>query len=309
MTVWKAINNISRYRKRYGIRIAIRALIHYANIAIKKSKINSSSNKIVEVNGYKLEVMTNDHYGTSSELLMFKSHEPVSTKLISKLLKKGMTCLDIGGNIGYYVLLENKILNGEGKIIAIEPSPDNFKQLMRNLELQKTKIVDAYNLAAGNKDGNLKFLIYEDASNSCMIIPEGQESRWPGQIIEVPVRKMDNFLEKLGVTKIEFIRMDVEGYEKHVLEGLKNTMKKSKPVIYVEVHVNIMGKENTKKFLRDLESYGYNVTHYIPRDIDVPFIGTINDVKNYNISKVLEMLDHGTLPSFLMLTLMNKNTN
>lgn len=309
MTVWKAINNISRYRKRYGIRIAIRALIHYANIAIKKSKINSSSNKIVEVNGYKLEVMTNDPYGTSSELLMFKSHEPVSTKLISKLLKKGMTCLDIGGNIGYYVLLENKILNGEGKIIAIEPSPDNFKQLMRNLELQKTKIVDAYNLAAGNKDGNLKFLIYEDASNSCMIIPEGQESRWPGQIIEVPVRKMDNFLEKLGVTKIDFIRMDVEGYEKHVLEGLKNTIKKSKPVIYVEVHVNIMGKENTKKFLRDLESYGYNVTHYIPRDIDVPFIGTINDVKNYNISKVLEMLDHGTLPSFLMLTLMNKNTN
>lgn len=306
MTVRKAINNISRYRKRYGVRIAIRVLIHYANIAIKKFKINSSPNKIVEVNGYKLEVMTNDPYGTSSELLMFKSHEPVSTKLISKLLKKGMTCLDIGGNIGYYVLLENKILEGEGKIIAIEPSPDNFKQLKRNIELQKTKIVDAYNLAAGDKDGNLKFLVYEDASNSCMIIPEGQESRWPGQIIEVPVKNMDNFLENLGITKIDFVRMDVEGYEKHVLEGLKNTLKKSRPIIHMEVHVNILGKENTKKFLLDLKDFDYDIVHYIPRDLDIPIIGTLNDVKNYNIEKILEMLDDGTLPSFLMLTLMVK---
>jgi len=306
MTISHAIYNISNYRKQYGFSKAIRAIIHYSYVALKKIKTNSSTNKIINVNGYKLEVMTNDPYGTSSELLLFKSHEPVSTKLISKLLKKGMTCLDIGGNIGYYVLLENKILEGEGKIIAIEPSPDNFKQLKRNIELQKTKIVDAYNLAAGDKDGNLKFLVYEDASNSCMIIPEGQEFRWPGQIIEVPVKNMDNFLENLGITKIDFIRMDVEGYEKHVLEGLKNILKKSKPIIHMEVHVNILGKENTKKFLLDLKDFDYDIVHYIPRDIDIPMIGTLNDVKNYNIEKILEMLDDGTLPSFLMLTLMVK---
>lgn len=74
----------------------------------------------------------------------------------------------------------------------------------------------------------------------------------------------------------------------------------------MEVHVNILGKENTKKFLLDLKDFDYDIVHYIPRDIDIPMIGTLNDVKNYNIEKILEMLDDGTLPSFLMLTLMVK---
>ena len=95
---------------------------------------SSLQSSVVQVNGYKLSVIPNDT-GISSELLMFKTHEPLTTKLISKKLTSGMICLDIGSNIGYYALLEHKLVGKEGKVIAIEPSPLNFQYLQKNIKL------------------------------------------------------------------------------------------------------------------------------------------------------------------------------
>ena len=104
---------------------------------------------------------------------MFKTHEPLTTKLLSKELKKGMTCLDVGGNIGYYTLLESNIVGNDGKVIAIEPSPPNFKHLKKNLSIQDAKNVDAYNFAAGDVDGEVNFLVYRE-SNGSFTIPDGE---------------------------------------------------------------------------------------------------------------------------------------
>lgn len=259
----------------------------------------------VNVHGFRMYVLPNDPIGTSSELLIFNSHEPVSTKIISSKLKKGMTCLDIGANIGYYVLLESKCIGSQGKIIAIEPSPINFECLKKNLTSLNIENVQAYNIAAGEKDGITNFLIYEGAGNSCMVIPNGEKPKWPGDIITVPIRRIDSFLEEEGITKIDFLRMDVEGYEKRIIEGLKDTIQKSKPIIYLELHQYIVGQDNTAKMLQELKNEGYEITTYVPRDIDTPLIGTLRDVKHYKIDNILHMLKKNNLPSFVMLTLEN----
>ena len=80
-----AIWNIKRYRKIYGISKAIRVLLHYGYVATKKNDQPSSDDFIVDVNGYKLAVIPGD-LGISSELMMFKTHEPLTTKLLSKEL-------------------------------------------------------------------------------------------------------------------------------------------------------------------------------------------------------------------------------
>jgi len=309
MTLSHAISNIDSYRKRYGFSKALRAIIHYGYIVMKKIKPNSIKNNTIEVNGYKIAVLPNDPFGTSAELLMFHSHEPLSTLIISKILKEGMVCLDIGGNIGYYVLLESKIVGKTGKVIAIEPSPINFDCLKKNIQLQNGNNVFAYNMAAGDKDSNVRFLIYEGAGNSCMVVPDGEVSKWPGKLISVPIRMMDTFLTEIDVEKIDFIRMDVEGYEKNVIAGLKNTIQKSKPVIHVEVHVNIMGIDKTKDLLETFKKEGYETIAYVPRDIDTPLIGTIRDIKKLTIDKILELLNSGKLPSFVMITLAHSSKN
>lgn len=305
MTISHALNNISRYRKRYGFAKGIRALIHYGYVGIKKPMLRPEKQNILTVNGCKLEIIPGDPLGTSAELLMFKTHEPISTILVSKLLKKDMVCLDVGANIGYYVLLENKFIGENGKIIAIEPSPKNFEYLQKNIKMQKTKNIKAFNFAAGDKDGKIKFLIYENASNSGMVIPDGEEKKWPGEVIEVPVKKIDSFLKENGIPKLDFLRMDVEGYEYHIFEGMKETLKKSKPLIYIEVHKSIMGVEKTKKWFELLKSFGYESKYYIPRELDTPMIGSLNDVKNYSIDELIQRLEKDELPSFFMLSLEN----
>ena len=70
MTLSHAYKNISRFRRRYGVVTAIRSMIHYFFVGIRKSKLNSK-NSIIEVNGTQLEIIPGD-LGTSFELLMFK---------------------------------------------------------------------------------------------------------------------------------------------------------------------------------------------------------------------------------------------
>jgi len=296
-----ALWNVKRYRELYGVSKAVRVLLHYGYVATKKKKQKNSGDLIVDVNGYKLTVIPGD-LGISSELLMFKTHEPLTTKLLSKELKKGMTCLDVGGNIGYYTLLESNIVGDTGKVIVIEPSPPNFQHLKKNLEIQDAKNIDAYNFAAGDVDGNVNFLVYQE-SNGSFTIPDGETTDLPGELIKVPAKRIDTFLDELNINHVDFVRMDVEGYESHIIQGMKNTIKKSKPMFQIEVHASILGKEGTRKFLKEFQDHGYEAKYYIPRDIDLPIIGTMNDVKYHTIDVLLEMLENDTLSHFFNLCL------
>ena len=296
-----ALWNVRRYKKYYGISKALRVILHYCYVATKKRDSKNPDDLIVDVNGYKLAVIPGD-LGISSELMMFKTHEPLTTKLLSKELKKGMTCLDVGGNIGYYTLLESKIIGDKGKVIVIEPSPQNFQHLKKNLKIQNAKNVDAYNFAASDKNGEVNFLVYRE-SNGSFTIPDGEETDIPGDIIKVPAKTMDTFLEELNIDHVDFVRMDVEGYESHIIRGMINTIKKSKPMFQIEVHASILGKEGTKKFLKEFQKHGYEAKYYIPRDIDLPIIGTMNDVKYHKIDTLLEMLENDTLSHFFNLCL------
>ena len=300
-----AVWNIKRYRKLYGITKAFRVVLHYAYVAMKKSEQKKSGDLIVDVNGYKLQVIPGD-LGISSELLMFKTHEPLTTKLLSKELKKDMVCLDVGGNIGYYTLFESNIVGENGKVIAIEPSPPNFQHLKKNLEIQNTENVDAYNFAAGDKDGEINFLLYEE-SNGSFTIPDGETTDLPGELIKVQAKRLDTFLDELKQDHVDFVRMDVEGYESHIIGGMINTIKKSKPMFQIEVHASIMGKEGTKKFLKTFQDFGYEAKYYVPRDIDLPIIGTMGDVKYHSIDTLLEMLENDTLSHFFNLCLENNS--
>lgn len=293
--------NVKQYKKNYGNLKAIRVFFHYAYVATKKIQKHNPNNQIVNVNGYKLNVIPGD-LGISSELLMFKTHEPLTTNLLSKELKKDMVCLDVGGNIGYYTLLESNIIGNGGKVIAIEPSPPNFQHLKKNLEIQDTQNVDAYNFAAGDVDGTVNFLVYQE-SNGSFTIPDGETTNLPGELIKVKAKRLDTFLDEINIEHVDFVRMDVEGYESHIIQGMKNTIQKSKPMFQIEVHASLLGKEGTRNFLKDFQNFGYEAKYYVPRDIDLPIIGSMRDVKQYDIDTLLEMLENESLSHFFNLCL------
>jgi len=298
----RALNFVKQYQTVYGTSKAIRAVCHYGFRTFKK--INKSKlEKPVQINNYEMFLIPDD-LGISKELSVFKSHEPISTKIISNVLQDGMTCIDIGGNIGYYVLLERQLVGECGKIIAIEPMLRNFQYLNKNIQLQKFKNISTFNFACSDKDGKARFLI-KKKSNGCKVIPNDAELPDPalGTLTEVNVRKLDNLVNELNLDRIDFVRMDVEGYELYIIKGMIEILKKYRPAIHIELHKRQLGNSGILEFFEIMKKLDYDVQYYWPRDLDVPIIGSMKDVKHYTISELIILLEQNKLRSYLMLLL------
>jgi len=297
------IKSIKRLCGECGFYKGLKVWKFYKYIRVKKRNLDLT-NKVVNVNGYNLALLPNDD-GISTELALFNTHEPLNTELLTQNLKKGMVCFDVGANIGYYTLLESKMVGDEGKVIAIEPSPINFKQLQKNIQNEKAKNVELYQIAGGDQNSTIKFLL-DPHSNLSRIISNEEKVREKGEIVDVPMKKLDSFLEASTIKTLDFIRMDVEGYEFNILEGMRNSIKKFRPAIQMEVHTRILGYEKTQKLLEWFMSEKYEVVYYITRQLDCPTIGNMDDVKHFSISELLYLLTKNKLPSAFLLFLKPK---
>jgi len=291
------------FLKDYGIRKTLKILYYYNYRLIKLRSLDKTKEKIITVNGYKLSVVPGDP-GISSELQIFNIHEPITTKITLRELKNGMTCLDIGGNIGYYVLMESKAVGNKGRVIAIEPSPKNFQQMKKNLDLASASNVEPYNFAAGDKDDNVDFLIHE-RSNLCSILPKGRQVPKFAKVIKIPLKKIDSFVEEKKLDKLDFVRMDIEGYEIDLFEGFWNTIRKFKPLIQMEFHDNLFNIEEKTQFFQKLKNEGYEIKYFVPRELDRPMVGELNDVRYYKIENLLKMFNNGSQFHGIILFLKN----
>jgi len=295
---------VYHYLKYYGLKKTLKSFYYYNYRLLKLRSLEKNNEKIITVNGYKISVIPDDP-GISSELRIFNVHEPITTHITLQELKKDMTCLDIGSNIGYYVLMESKAVGDKGMVIAIEPSPKNFQQMKKSLELEKTSNVDAYNFAAGEEDGESDFLIHE-RSNCSKIIPKGEPLPEFANVIKIPLKKIDSFIEDKKLNRLDFIRMDIEGYEIKLFEGLWNTLRKFKPMIQMEFHDIQFNIEEKTKFFQRLKKEGYEIKYFIPRLLDRPIVGELSDVRDYKIDDYLDMFKKGLVFGGVIIFLENR---
>jgi FkbM family methyltransferase len=152
------------------------------------------------------------------------SHEEYSDALFKKVLKKGMKFIDIGANIGYFSRLAVDLVGEEGHIISFEPNPIATKIL--NINMQFFQNFKIYNCALSDKVGKSKFYVHKNADRSSLIQSDNTKE------IIVDTVTLDSLLNE--EEKVDFIKIDVEGYELNVLRGAVNTIVQSKPIIYFE---------------------------------------------------------------------------
>jgi FkbM family methyltransferase len=129
--------------------------------------------------------------------------------VLRSLLHEGDSVIDVGANIGTLTLAASKIVGPTGKVYSIEAHPRTHKYLLGNLEFNKISNVQAFNVACGREHGTARVSSnVSDDQNS--VSPEG---------VSVPVRKLDDLLTGTETQEIALLKIDVEGYEKFVLEG------------------------------------------------------------------------------------------
>ncbi len=148
-------------------------------------------------------------------------HEPLATEVLVALTSSGDVVLDVGANIGYFTLLFARQAGPTGRVFAYEPEPVNFKLLARNLELNcyKDRVV-AYQKAASDEPGLAALAVVERN--------RGMNRLWkgPSGSTSIEVEKVvldDNPL--LFERPINLVKIDVEGWELHVLSGMKRLLK------------------------------------------------------------------------------------
>jgi FkbM family methyltransferase len=150
-------------------------------------------------------------------------YEAFSVEVVQRLIKDYDCFADIGAHYGYFALVAQQ-QQTQIELVAVEPVRENFVLLKKNLELTKGKFA-AYNIAASNEKAEVTFNIIE-ASDSCGFynhpLAEIKET------VTVQSDKVDNVLDS---KRKLFIKIDVEGHEIKVLEGMKKILAQKPPLL------------------------------------------------------------------------------
>lgn len=217
------------------------------------------------VMGHHLTVLPGDK-GVSIELAVHGMHEPRVTRLFSSCLRPGMVAVDVGANIGYYALLEARLVGKHGRVIAIEPVPENARVFLQNVVANGYSNITFRQTAISDRVGRLPLRLSPKSNwHSLSDVP------WPTRELFVDVCTLDRLLHRETLPSVDLVRMDLEGHELAVINGMRETIEKYHPRLLIELHPHIVGSEATVQYLRQLETLGYSPEWMVDQERDAPW--------------------------------------
>ena len=169
------------------------------------------------------------------EKLLFGEFETMERRFVRRLLRRDMTVVDVGAHHGLYTLLASKCVGWQGRVVAIEPSPRERARLEKHLRLNRSSNVELIPCAAGEDPGEAELYVVERYNDGCNSLrpPDTLE---PSNTIGVKVRRLDDILFEVGISTVDFIKLDAEGAELSVLYGAMKLLNRSpRPAMLVEV--------------------------------------------------------------------------
>ena len=146
--------------------------------------------------------------------------------LLRLLLKPGMSVVDVGANLGYYLLFFESVIGVAGHVCLIEPSPENLSHLEKNIEANHFGNVALHPIAVGQKEGVIG--LRSGINSGVTGIEQGA--------YKVPIKPLDAVVDR----KVDFIKIDVEGFELDVLRGAASVLHRDRPILFLEVHPHIL---------------------------------------------------------------------
>lgn len=183
--------------------------------------------KAVNIGGRPCQLSSDDTYLDA----IGGNFEPEMVSLFEKLIKKEDFVVDVGANIGCTAILFSGLA---ARVVAIEASPTTYKILKVNLEQNRCANVQCVNRALGASPGVLELTRSSDNRAGGFI--SNKVKPGAGHTTEtVEIARLDD-LSQLRDENVDFIKIDVEGFEKNVIEGGRRTISESKPLVVLELN-------------------------------------------------------------------------
>ncbi|GHM99860.1 hypothetical protein WSM22_13500 [Cytophagales bacterium WSM2-2] len=202
-------------------------------------------------------------------------------------IKKDFTVIDIGTNIGYVALRCAKIAR-EGKVYGFEPSEYNFSKCQANIALNDFRNLEVSKIALGSQESVLKLETVSPHNRGMNRVTDSSA----GETETISVTTLDQKVKDLKLTKVDFIKMDVEGYEMHVLEGATNIVSSFRPIIFLEVNDTLLGNfgSSSNTLYHWLKNHGYAIY-----GIDKKKITSPDEIANKHLDLLAWPVESGSI--------------
>lgn len=242
----------------------------------------------ISIQGNKMYVNSQDKV-IVPQLLTQGVWEKYETELFSSSLKRGDVVLDIGANFGYFSIIAAKQVGNQGKVYAFEPEPDNYQLLVKNIELNGYTNIIPIQKAVSNRNGKLKLFLDKinwggSSFSEDNILPQKEG------FIEVETTILDDFFEnEVKDSRVNFIKLDVEGAEGLVLEGAAKILQNNDLKILMEFWPYGLRNLGTDpiKLLQTLHEYGFKIQLIDEKN------ETVKEEGIYKITNICESATNG----------------
>jgi FkbM family methyltransferase len=226
-----------------------------SKLAPNNYQYSTNSFRQFDYNGIKLNADIHDYVGH----YLYYGFLDSGQKALMSLVSKDFIILDIGTNIGSTLLQFAYKIGPNGRVFGFEPDTENYANCMHNIGLNNFKNVSVDNIGLGSASG--EFLLSIDC----------ESNRGGNRIVANPsvnakkikVDTLDHWVEINNITKLDLIKIDVEGYEMNVLEGGLATISKYHPILFIELDDNNLKLQNSSaiELVSLLLKCGYVIVH------------------------------------------------
>ncbi|MEO7197684.1 MAG: FkbM family methyltransferase [Solirubrobacterales bacterium] len=178
------------------------------------------------------------------------------------------TVYDVGAFQGIFTLFFARKVGPEGHVVAFEPYPINYQRVVENVGINHLDNVTIRHVGVGRVTGELEFVapiggLAGRASASREIQGEIESTGLKTQSFSVHVVSLDDEIKQSSLPTPDLVKIDVEGLEFDVLQGMKETIGEHKPALFIEIHGS--GAEakqvNAERVVSFVASHGYEMWH------------------------------------------------
>jgi len=212
------------------------ARMGYKTIRLGRSLIGKTGPARVKRSGFRWELDLSEVIEFC--VFLFGAFEGKTIKLYRRVVKEGFTVIDVGGNIGSHALPLAARVGPTGRVLSLEPSSSAFRKLQLNVALnpeiaQRITLIQTLVVAPGTKAVDAEVYSSWPFESTAAL-----HEKHRGQLTSTEgatALTLDEIVKAQGLTRVDLIKIDVEGHEYRVLQGAVETIKKFKPMIVIEL--------------------------------------------------------------------------
>ena len=229
----------------------------------------------------------------------------VPEQIIPKFCKSGSIVMDIGANVGEWTLNMAKMVGDTGRVFSIEPNPSMAQALKKTVAINNLSQVSIFQGAMSNQTGHLDLTIPYTQDGQALPFGSqmGNEYTPPSKdvavswgamattkTIKIQTTSIDSYISDKGIPKLDFIKVDVEGHEKYVIEGGIQTLRTFKPALFLEVGVETL--EDRQIIADQLRELSYEIVGIILHDgvVEVNWSQYINLQEPFELAYFVNVL-------------------